>query len=433
MQTNYPTNENHLKNYGGGRVESDALRYSRSLADVFCGLEEGADRYGLLLLVKRAGKLAGFTPRMVALLDYYLAFTRDIDWEEGGRPVVYQSLARTALDLGVSERQVQKLEAALFAAGAIGWNDSGNHKRYGQRCSDTGRIVYAYGVDLTPLAYLRAELEKLVEAKRRHDDEWMGAKRSISALRRRVRGLLAEWSAREEAGSAELVHRFAARYEGIAVPIRTHLDLDRLHELLAEHETLCKDVLTAMGVGEAELPEAPGEASKAEETRKRSSKDEPPFAHYKYTTQSSIDSCSRGDAGFQESVVEPTQANRRPPGPGQDSSGIEHISLGMALGAASERLTAMLPPDPCWIDLIEATYRLRAELGISQSSWGEACGLLGRSGAALSVLVTDCAAQRERDPVRQPPAYFRELVRRAEQGGLHLHRTVFGLLKTDCS
>ena len=101
---------------------------------------------------------------MINLLDYYMAFTRDLDWEEGSSPIVYQSLSRTALDLGVSERQIQKLEKALFEVGAITWNDSGNHRRYGQRCQETGRINYAYGVDLTPLAYIKADLEiKLAE------------------------------------------------------------------------------------------------------------------------------------------------------------------------------------------------------------------------------------------------------------------------------
>ena len=71
----------------------------------------------MLLLVKKVGKLAGFTVRAIDLLEYYVAYTRDDDWKEGGRPIVYQSITRTALDLGVSERQIQKLESTLFACG----------------------------------------------------------------------------------------------------------------------------------------------------------------------------------------------------------------------------------------------------------------------------------------------------------------------------
>src|SRR5262245_15285697 len=78
----------------GGRVSSEELRQSLELSEEFAGLPRDTDRYDLLKLVKRAGKGAGFTSRMIELLDYYMAFTRDADWEEGSRPIVYQSLSR---------------------------------------------------------------------------------------------------------------------------------------------------------------------------------------------------------------------------------------------------------------------------------------------------------------------------------------------------
>ena len=102
---------------GGGRIASPKLRLSQEQCEEFDGLDKNANRYDLLLLVKRVGKAAGFSPRMITLLDYYMSFTRDIDWEEGGRPIVYQSLAKTALDMGVSERQIQILENQLFDLG----------------------------------------------------------------------------------------------------------------------------------------------------------------------------------------------------------------------------------------------------------------------------------------------------------------------------
>lgn len=131
---------------GGGRSSSPQHRQARQFCEDFAGLETDINRYDLLLLVKRIGKQAGFSSKMVQLLDHYMAFTRDCDWEEGARPVVFQSQIKTALELGVTERQIQRLEQALFQAGAITWNDSGNHRRYGQRCAEAGRI-------LTPMAW----------------------------------------------------------------------------------------------------------------------------------------------------------------------------------------------------------------------------------------------------------------------------------------
>ncbi len=415
--------------HGGGRVASDAYRASLRQADNFTGLEAGADRYALLLLVKRAGKLAGFTPRMIALLDYYLAFTRDGDWEEGRRPIVYQSLSRTALDLGVSERQVQKLEAALFAAGALSWSDSGNHRRYGQRCAETGQILYAFGVDLTPLAYLREELQAKLHEKKLHDDAWLETKRRISWLRRQVRASLAEWAQLVGTSEEGTLASYWRAYDEIAVQLRTHLDLAAMRSLLARHEALHERILEAMGVGAAELPEASQRASMAEQSPKSSGRGELGFAHYKSTTQPSNRTCSRGDAGFQKSVAaKPERVGEGSSSEGS-SSGLEHVTLGMTLGAVSERLRSLLPSDPGWHDLVEAAYQLRGELGVSQQSWAQACRVLGRNGAALCLVITDQAALRPESPVRAPAAYFRGLVAKGEEGTLRLHNSVFGLLE----
>lgn len=353
MQTIELDNHNITSRYGGGRIASDALRASHDQAEEFAGLEEGADRYGLLLRVKRVGKLAGFTPRMIQLLDYYIAYTRDVDWEEGSRPIVYQSLSRTALDLAVSERQVQKLEASLFHVGAITWNDSGNHKRYGRRCPETQRIVYAYGVDLTPLAYLRDDLEAKLDSKRRHQEAWLAAKRAISELRREFRGLVAECA---EQDGRNVVAPLVARYDEIAVQIRTHLSLERLEKLLAAHRSLVSDLRDAMGVTTTNAARWPERAKKHEETGRGSSKSEGGFAHYNYTTQPTKVSCSPGGEALQESVADRPEPTDKGQSRGQ-SSAMEHVTLGMTLGAASERFSAYLSNEPGWQDLVEAAYR----------------------------------------------------------------------------
>ena len=145
----------HHHGRGGGRASSLAYRKSLQLCEDFEGLEEDSKPRDLLNLVKRAGKLIGFSPQMINLLDHYMAYTREIDWEQGSRPIVYKTIFRIAGDIGLSERQVQRLEKQLFEVGAITWNDSGNHKRQGYRDTKTGKLLFAFGVDLTPLAFLK--------------------------------------------------------------------------------------------------------------------------------------------------------------------------------------------------------------------------------------------------------------------------------------
>ena len=199
-------------------------------------LQKATDRYYLLTLVKRVGKGAGFTPKMIQLLDYYMAFTQGQDWQKGSRPIVYQCLAKTALDMGVSERQIQRIEKALFEVGALTWKDSGNHKRYGQRCKITGRIWYAFGVDLSPLADLEENLLLLLEKKKRESQEKLEYKRQISFYRRQINAMVSTLANEED--TQEQAREALVQYEQIAKPIRVSIKLTVLKDQLRQHKAL---------------------------------------------------------------------------------------------------------------------------------------------------------------------------------------------------
>lgn len=412
---------------GGGRIASPAFRHSLQQCADFTGLEETTNRYDLLLLVKRVGKAAGFTSRMMQLLDYYMAFTRECDWEEGARPIVYQSLARTALDLGVTERQIQKIEKQLFEVGAITWNDSGNHKRYGQRDPKTGRLLYAYGVDLTPLAYLRGELQEKLHEKQLRDSAWLEAKRQISAARRQIRSMLLEWE--QEEGRTPELQAFTNAYEAIAVQIRTHIALPALRSMLQEHHALHDKILGHLSAAKPAAMEAQQVPQSVSIPTERTSTSDLLDAHYKYTTLKINKDSSPTDASLQESVADPSV-----PFDPVLSAGVPHVTLKAALQAASPRLRERLPLEPRplnWQDIIEAAYSLRADLAISQASWSEACALLGRVGAALCLLITDQGTLREDDPVLKPPAFFNGMINKGRVGELRLHSSIFGLIERE--
>ena len=434
-----------VHHYRGGRISSPKLRKSLEQAQDFCGLEEDVNRYDLLLLVKRIGKAAGFTTKMINLLDYYMAFTRDLDWEEGSSPIVYQSLSRTALDLGVSERQIQKLEKALFEVGAITWNDSGNHRRYGQRCQETGRINYAYGVDLTPLAYLKDTLERKLEEKKAHDNAWMETKRQISWYRAQIRAVLGELELIEDIDPP--YYELEAAYNDIAIQIRTTMSLERVGELLEEHKELHSLVVSVLD----EYAPAQNEVViESKETKKSSSKSDSLDTHYKSTTQkqsNKLDTSKTSSKCFQERRNENSEHKTQRTEQGESSevqeeenlilkTGLQHITLKQALNAASDRFKDHMPLEPRpmnWNDFVEAAYSLKGDLHISQNSWSHACVTLGRTGAAICLLLTDQATQRADDPVTKPAGYFNAMINRANTGELHLHNSIFGILKKEGS
>lgn len=429
----------------GGRISSPKIRGADQFSDEFEGLAEDAKRFELLKLVKRVGAYAGFTSKMVQLLEYYLVFTKDCDWKAGGRPIVYQALSKTALDFGVSERQIQKLEKALFEVGALAWNDSGNHRRYGSRDAETGEIIYAYGVDLSPLAGLRAFLVGKDSEKRLADEAWMETKRQISWYRSQIRSMIAE--AREIRTLEHFSIQAESNYEGISISIRTYMDQKDLHTLLEAHKDLY-DVL--MNTLEGTSPAL----KDVQMSHDYTSKDEQQFAHIDNTNKTKYDksyNSSSKSIEASEGSVRPSQSSK----PHKDapvalskgeisdskeqwraaiSEELGRISWKQTLNACSDRFKRHFPMHDrplAWSDIVDAAAEMLPTLGISKSAWWEACTILGRHGAAICIMIIDQKSQAvdPADRVRNAGGYLREMTARAKKGELNLHGSVFGLLK----
>jgi hypothetical protein len=373
---------------------------SRMKSGKFVGLPKGTSHYDVLVALKKMGRASGFSARMLDLLEYYMLFTKPIDWEQGSDtgPIIYQSIARTALDLGLSERHVQRLEKQLHLAGLLGWSDSGNHKRYGQRCARTGRILYGFGVDLSPLAAHWPALQKQLAAKKHADTAWLKAKRDISACRRACRTLL------EALAGSGMHEKMQQSYEQIGlIKIRAGMKLQQLEALLQQHETL-RDLIAA----QLETP--------TQDLEKESCKDVKNVVHKESLTQNKNiiilehEDLKQPLANSQSSIV---------------SCGLGKISLGDALDFLTPQIKAHLPLEPkTWNDLAEAAYKARRELKISQKEWSEACGILHKNGAALCLAVASRGAGRSQNPVQRPNLYFRTLVNKARTGDLCLDKLV---------
>jgi len=460
----------------GGRSSSPIHRQVQGFCENFTGLDEDVSRYDLLLLVKRAGKAAGFTSRMIELLEYYVAYTRDIDWEEGSRPIVYKSQTRTALDFGISERQVQTLERQLFECGAITWNDSGNRKRYGVRDEETGRLIYAYGVDLTPLAFLRERLEAILHEKQMTEKAWLEAKRQISAHRGQIRAMLGEAWLLLEAGRGgikrETLTAFEERAEALAKPIRAYMTLDALRGLLADHRALHTELKAIL------TPDEP-QATVQPLSQKTSPKDDKNFAHKEHTNQEPSNKLDTGNSSLnvdlqvrqlQRSQQKPPERggkacpeagqgrgdafrdpdDGKPSHPGAAATdgrqaaeqkakppcGLEHLNWKQIIQAASDRFldslvrqTAGMQRQVLAGDCVRAAYDLSRTLGISHDVWVEACTALGEQAAAVCVILIDHAMHRPDNAVRKPSGYFRAMIGKAGRGELHLHKSIFGMLK----
>ena len=142
---------------------SPGLLKTERTADAFAGLPQGVKVPGqLLAAIKEAAPLIGISPRLVHAVDWLFRFTQPQDWQPGGRPIVWPSARMQQESLGLSPTQAKAINRRLIELGLISMKDSPNGKRYGKR-DPKGRIVEAYGFDLSPLAARYAEFRRLAE------------------------------------------------------------------------------------------------------------------------------------------------------------------------------------------------------------------------------------------------------------------------------
>ncbi len=223
------------------------------------------------------------------------------------------------------------------------------------------------------------------------------------------------------------------------------MDLRQLLDLCAEHKELYEYVLKTLEVVHKTHIRTEDESKI---TNKGSSTSEETFTDYKDTNKkqsNKLDTSSASPIGFQKSSSgnsDAKTAHMDLGGPEEKEeeenlilkSGLQHITLKQALNASSSRFRDHMPllPRPMeWGDFVEAAYALKTDLHISQSSWANACVTLGRTGAAICVLLTDRAATRDQDAVTNPAGYFKAMINRAQTGELKLHQSIFGILKRE--
>ncbi len=378
------------------------------------GLDDDIKPFQLLRLVRDVGHQIGLTGGDVQHLDYLISHTKEIDWTAGERPVVYKSVCKMARERGISERQIHNREARLHALGCLVWNDMGNFRRMGGR-DRSGRLAFAYGVDLSPLA---ARYQEFVALKAQHVEDLAAfdtARRRISSIRRRVlvKITLAQESELDVAG---VVERFA--------------ELPRVHARTSA-DTL-EVILATISALETALDEALAETRQnCGLNQKTSDQSEQNFRHIQPTNnpQSSKDDTCNQPAGDDRE-----EGSQGPDDRGTVYTGIERLYLWQIMKAASDDFSCQIVPTGRAVrisDVVDAAGRHCHPLGIHKSAWGDACSVMGRTAAAVAVIIIDRNMDHPETPIINPGGVLRALTARAQAGDLHLHKSVFGILDRD--
>jgi replication initiation protein RepC len=381
-------------------------------AESFAGLPDGVTAHGqLLAALKAAASRLGLSTRLVHTVDWLFKFTQPQDWERGGRPIVWPSALLQQEALGLSETQAKRLNRCVIEAGLVTMKDSPNGKRYGKR-DPKGRIVEAYGFDLSPLAARYAEFVQLAEEGRAEREAMGRLRRRATIARKGIVQILEtagdyelegeEWGTLERDAQAIVqALKRAERPDDMEMGV-TSLE-QRQREARARLDMLLKDVKkTPSGV-----------------------ENEPHQYTYNpnpYPSQDTViasKTSSEAAEPFVSQSPDPEPQNRPEKGSVHGVRPDELVRLAPRLRSYLRR------PNPTWPEIIDAADWLRHDLDVSKSLWGDACVTMGRDLAAVALAIVST-----KDPEHfrtTPGGYFHGMVQKAKAGELHLERTVWAL------
>jgi replication initiation protein RepC len=384
-------------NLGLRKLTANHLVVAR-LAKQAPGLPEGVRHPNqLLAALRRAAPHLGQT-RLLPLMEALFRWTQPQDWAAGAEPVVWPSNELLAQELACSERHVSRLIASAIEARLIAARDGTDRKRRGLR--QDGHILWAWGLNLRPMAARHAEFVAAAEEGERRRQQVRALRRQATAARQFMAQLMALASARGlPLAPLEALYAEALR---IIATLRRAEDPARLLSLAEAVEALAEQ---ARGLLEAPVEHADMSGSPDLQVRPRIPTIQTPDSEKASVIAQEV-------AAVASPLQEPEAESCVSPA--------ELLRLAPRLGACAA------PGRQGWGEVSDAASVLARQLGIPRALYGEACRLLGRRPAAVAIALIS-ARPPEHFHAGGPGGYLRAMLRRAEQGALFLDRSLHGL------
>jgi replication initiation protein RepC len=293
--------------------------------------------------------------------------------------------------------------------------DSPTGRRWGHRDAKTGKIIEAYGFDLSPIGLRHAEFVAVAECAAAEERERAALRRRLTIARKAI----------QQITETALEHRLAdrdwqywlAEALTLVLTIRDDPPLEGLQAVVAELDQRRAD-------GEAAL-------RAAFDSRQNTSAGAIECTPITTTTQpeadnsaTSNDDSEQSSSGQGDSPVSPDPVSSE-----RSQQPFPAVTPKFVLNVSPELKPYIHTASPNWTDIVEAANWLRQQLGISRPAWIDACQAMGRYQAATAVAVI--AAKHE--TIRSPGGYLRGMINRAHNGELHLSNSLWGIARRERS
>jgi len=399
--------------------------------DAFTGLPDGADtKYALIRMVERAARPLGLGFTDIRVLTLYVGYTRAQDWAPGARPVYTRPVWRTASDLGISARQVNRSETRLERLGLLFRDTRADGARGTVREADRedgeGRVIYC--VDLRPLAVAWPMLMRIVEAARNREAAIDAARAGISRALRLVPRLLADAMAvdgarAEEAGLVTLRDTLPARTP-------RHRDLPRLvalHARMCEAVDTLKAFLTPVDNGDnssttASVADDPSDAA------------ERSVSDIINTRRNPVSICKAEKRDNRHPAARPddrtASANPDPGDEAQTTTGLERLHTRCVIQAMPESWRFAMGGQGrfTWRGFCHVAESRLGALDVGVHAWRRLSLVTGRRAAAISLMALEANRDHPKRPVRNVGGAVFRFAEIAQEGGLRLDAMVLGIV-----
>jgi replication initiation protein RepC len=392
-------------------------------ADSFAGLPAGAvTQWSLLAAFQEAEPYLGLPADAHKLLTFLVKFTFPQDWQPDSRPIAWPDARRIQEALGISPAKAKRLTRALFEAGIFIMRDHPQGKRFGRRDKKTGRIIEAYGFDLSPLAlrydeFVQIAADAAVERSRKKEA------RTRMTIARRTIIQIGEQLAELDALPASWPQTLADIADLGAQARRAELSttLAFIVEAIERRQRDAEQILAAAVAEHVENGPASSDNASVEPVipNPKGLTDEPPITTTNLTFNLKKDAVIASEESSRAATSRPT------PTIGATERGL-NLKPTQLLALAPRLADCVLSRQPQWRDIVDAagSYLCR-DLGVSTSLWDEACIVMGRERAAVALAITSTKPQDHF--TRGAGAYFAGMMRKDSRGELHLERTLWGL------
>lgn len=333
------------------------------------------------------------------------------DWLGDGRPMVWVSNEWLCARLDIKAGQLKRLIGLAFERGLIAMRDSGDgHRRGCREKGEGGRILWAYGFDLSPLAARYDEFSKLAADFEQKEATVRRLKREISSVRRSVL-TLADLGTAEMPGVADWSGT-TCRTQQVSAQARGQRNPDML-QLLLDQLTAMRDEAHARFEPELHVQTPQSDPAGSPERPLNTPTDKAinlkPFAEAHEQVQ------PRSGAPAPAAVPAPTTK------PGNPLHGFP-VSPMLVMMIAPQFRDLVATSRPTRDDIVSAAWHVREHLGISQDAWAEACLTFGRWEAAVALAAI--TGRYNAGEVRSPGGLLRKMIELHNTGDLRLDRTL---------